>query len=98
MVFPPHFWGTTGSYVIATVNYHSIQLMPRRQSNRPALVRGDHVVLPARVRHIRAEALRQRIWHADEELHARRLQRFHKSSNINHPHAQPRKQGRAVFS
>ena len=33
MVFPPHFWGTTGSYVIATVNYHSIQLMPRRQSN-----------------------------------------------------------------
>ena len=58
--------------------------LTRRQSNRAALVRGDHMALPARVRHIRAEALQQRIRRAGEKANARRLQRFHKSSNFNH--------------
>ncbi len=55
-----------------------------RPSDRPALVRGDHVALSARARHIRAEALQQRIRHAGEELHARRLQPINKPSNFNH--------------
>ncbi len=41
--------------------------LTHRQSNRAALVRGDHMALPARVRHIRAEALQQRIRDAREE-------------------------------
>ena len=58
--------------------------LTHRQSNRAALVRGDHMALPARVRHIRAEALQQRIRRAGEKANARRLQLVHESSNFNH--------------
>ena len=55
-----------------------------RPSDRPALVRGDHVTLSARARHIRAEALQQQIRHAGEKANARRLQLVNESSNFNH--------------
>ena len=58
--------------------------MPHRQSNHAALVRGNHMVLPARVRHIRAEALQQRIRHAGEEAASTRLQATNKLPNLNH--------------
>ena len=58
--------------------------LTHRQSNRAALVRGDHMALPARVRHIRAEALQQRIRHAGEKANARRLQPVNKPSSFNH--------------
>ena len=60
------------------------QIMPRRQTNRPALIRSDHMILLAHIRHIRAEALQQRIRHAGEELHAGVFQTFHKILNFNH--------------
>ena len=41
-------------------------------------------VLPARVRHIRAEALQQRIRHADEKANARCPQLVNESSNFNY--------------
>jgi len=55
-----------------------------RPSDRPALVRGDHVALSARARHIRAEALQQRIRRAGEKANARRLQLVNKPSSFNH--------------
>ena len=58
--------------------------LTHRQSNRAALVRGDHMALPARVRHIRAEALQQRIRRAGEKANARRLQPVNKPSSFNH--------------
>ena len=62
----------------------SREVVPRRQSNRPALVRRNDVVPRAVVRHIRAEALQQRIRHAREEADSRRFQRANKFFNINH--------------
>ena len=58
--------------------------MPRRQSNRTALVRGNHVPLSTRIRHIRAKTLQQRIWYAGEEGYARIVQAIDKGINVNH--------------
>ena len=61
--------------------------LTRRPSNRTALIRGNHVVFPARVRHIRAEALQQRIRHPGEECDAGIVQAIDKDININHGNA-----------
>ena len=44
----------------------------------------EFMVLPTIVRHIRAEALQQRIRHSDEEIYAGVFQTFHKILNFNH--------------
>ena len=72
------------SEVCSTILARTPSCPPLQLPVEPSSVRGDHIVHPTCIRHIRTETLQQRIRHAGEELHTRRLQPINKPSAFNH--------------